>query len=96
MGAIQFAFCLPFFIFLFSTKIFASSEDLGIDENKNDNIINSNNKNNIENNNNDIIGSNNNNNNDNDIINGSNSLNKTLKNERAGKSKQIIDDSFFQ
>jgi hypothetical protein len=94
MGAFQFAFFLPFFIFLLSTKIFASSEDLGIDENKDNNIINSNNNNNIENNNNDIIGSNNNN--DNDIINGSNSLNKTLKNERAGKSKQIIDDSFFQ
>jgi hypothetical protein len=91
MGAFQFAF-LSFFIFLFSTKILASSEDPGINKNKDNNIINSNNNNNnIENNNNDIIGSNNNNN-YNDIINGSNSLNKTLKNERAGKSKQIIDD----
>jgi hypothetical protein len=74
MAAFQFAL-LSFFIFLFSTKIFASSEDLGIDENKDNNIINSNN-----------------NNNNNDVI---NNLNRTLKNERAGKSKQIIDDSFF-
>ena len=80
MGAFQFAFFLPFFIFLFSTKILASLEDLGIDENKD---INSNN--NIENNSNNIFGNNNNN----DVI---NNFNRTLKNERAGKSKQIIDD----
>jgi hypothetical protein len=92
MGAFQFAF-LSLFIFLFSTKILASSEDLGINKNKDNNIINSNNNNNIGNNNNDIIGSNNNNNNNNNNnINSNNNLNKTLKNERAGKSKQIIDD----
>jgi hypothetical protein len=91
MGAFQFAF-LSLLIFLFSTKILASSEDLGMDENKDNKIINSNNNNNnIENNINNIIGSNNNNNNNNndDVI---NNLNKTLKNERTGKSKQIMND----
>ncbi len=89
MGAFQFDFYLPFFIFLLSTKIFASSEDLGMNKNKDDNIINGNNDN-INNNNDKDINNNNRNNNNN--IHSNNNLNKTLKNERAGKSKPIMND----